>query len=200
MRRILEKLLTHFLASLAGILRELHRARGPVGGAESAERLDLAVDQRVHRVDDQRPHAVTRRIVAQDHVEDRHEIGQALPRSGSGRDDVIVAAPRRRQCLGLVPMQPQIRSKKQRGVGQDRATRREFAQCRARLVSGVQLQNGFGPQLALGEPRTHELVDPRIENVDKALDVVPIFLDDVLPKTENIERHVRSRLPSEPSF
>jgi hypothetical protein len=148
MRRVVQQLLAHFLAGMAGILREAHRAERPVRSAKNIQRLDLAVDQRIHRIDDQCAYAVARRIVAHDHVKDRNQIGQALPRPSARRDDVIVATPRCCQCLGLVPMEPQTRSKKLRGVAQDRATRREFAQCRSLLVSGVQLQDSFGPQLA----------------------------------------------------
>ena len=55
------------------------------------------------------------------------------------------------------------------------------------LVSGVQLQDGFGPQLAFGELCAYELVDPYVEDVDKALDIVPVFLDDVLTQMENVK-------------
>jgi len=53
------------------------------------------------------------------------------------------------------------------------------------------LQDGFGPQLAEGELCAHELVDPYVEDVDKALDLVPVFLDDVLTQMENVKGHRR---------
>jgi hypothetical protein len=122
-------------------------------------------------------------------ISDRYEIGQTLSRSGAGRDDVVVTVTRCRQCLGLVPMEPQTRSKEPRGIGQNRTARREFAERRTRLIGRVQLQDGFRPQLAFSEPRAYEFVDPRIEDVDKALDVIPVFLDHVLAKAENVKGH-----------
>jgi hypothetical protein len=127
MRRILEQLLAYLPAGLAGVLREAYRAGGPVLGAEVIERVDLAVDQRVHWIDDQCPHAVARRVVAQDGVENRYQIGQALPRSGAGRDNVVLAATRRRQRFRLVPMQPQARSEEPSRVGGNGTARCEFS-------------------------------------------------------------------------
>ena len=89
-------------------------------------------------------------------------------------------------------MKPQLRSKEPRGIGHNRIARREFAECGSLLVGRVQLQNGFGPQLALGEPFVDESVDPRIKNMNKALDVVLVFPDDVITQAENIKGHVRS--------
>ena len=49
------------------------------------------------------------------------------------------------------------------------------------------MQDGFGPQLAEGELCAHELVDRLVEDVDKTLDIIPVFLDDVLTRMENIK-------------
>jgi len=90
-------------------------------------------------------------------------------------------------------MEPQARPKESRGIGQNRTARREFAERRSLLVSGVQLQDGLGPELTFGEPLTHKRVDRGIENVHKALDIVPVFPDDVLTQMENVKGHIRSR-------
>jgi hypothetical protein len=47
----------------------------------------------------------------------------------------------------------------------------------------------MGHRFALGEPFPHKLVDPRVEDVNKALDVLPVFLDYVLTQAENIKGH-----------
>jgi hypothetical protein len=86
-------------------------------------------------------------------------------------------------------MEPQVRSEEPSGVGGNGVAGRELAERRSRLVDRVQLQNGFRSQFAFGEAIAHEHVDPRIENMDKALDIVPVFLDDVLPQPKNVKWH-----------
>src|SRR3954447_13037197 len=49
--------------------------------------LELAVAERVHGVDDDRLDAAPR-AVPQDVIDDRDEVGQALPGPGAGRQDV----------------------------------------------------------------------------------------------------------------
>jgi hypothetical protein len=88
-------------------------------------------------------------------------------------------------------MKPQIPPKEPRRLSENGTSRRELAECRSLLVSGVQLQDGLGPQLTFGEPFTHKRVDPRIENMHKALDIVPVLLDDVLTQMENVKGHRR---------
>jgi hypothetical protein len=132
------------------------------------------------------------RVVAQDRVKDRHQISQALPGPGAGRDDIVVATARRRQRLRLMAVQLQTRSEEPGGVRGNGVAGREFAERRSGLVSRIELQDSFGPQFALGEPLTHKLVDPGVENVNKALDIIPGFPDNVFAKAEYVEGHVRS--------
>lgn len=55
--------------------------------SEAIARVDLAVGRRVHRVDDDRLYAesvAALGVLAQHGVHDRHDVTEALPRSGAG--------------------------------------------------------------------------------------------------------------------
>ena len=71
-------------AALPGVQVEGQRAVRPVAGLELVERLELRVDQRVHRVDDQRPHRWALVALAKDLVDDRQQVGEALAGAGAG--------------------------------------------------------------------------------------------------------------------
>ncbi len=83
---------TLFLVFLAGVALEgdLSAPPGQPPMQVTGELLQLAVGQRVHRVDDDRLDPTGRRI-AQDRVDDRHHVGEALARAGSGGEHIATA-------------------------------------------------------------------------------------------------------------
>ena len=107
-RRVREDRLALLVALLAGVAAERDRP-GRARRADAEELLelaDLAVGQRVHRVDDDRldPRA---RPVTQHVVDDRDDVGEALARAGAGRQHVVRAGARDLDRLALVAVQPQ---------------------------------------------------------------------------------------------
>ena len=97
------------LGLLAGVAAEGHRALagGIAVDEELLELLRLRVRQRVHRIDDDRLDAAAAGALAQDRVDDRHDVREALARSGAGREDVRRARPAGLDRIGLMTVQPQ---------------------------------------------------------------------------------------------
>ena len=67
----------------------------------------LAVGQRVHRVDDDRPHALARSL-PQHAVDDRHDVGQRLARAGAGGQHVGLAAVRDLEGVDLMAVEGEL--------------------------------------------------------------------------------------------
>ena len=188
-RRVVDDRVARLVPVLAGVVGEAHRALRPVLLAEALERLELAVDQRVHRVDDQRAHRVPLRLVLQHVVDDRHEVGEALARAGAGRGDHRPAARRRPDRLLLVAVQPEVLAEEARRAPVQLPLRRQLAQRRPRLVGRVELQHRVRPELALVQLVADEALDPLVVDVDEALDVVPVLADHPVPELEDVEGH-----------
>ena len=84
----------------------VYRAKLTLGFVDAEELLQLAalaVGQSVHRVHDDRAHALAG-AVAQDPVDDRNDVGHRLAGSGAGRQDVGLTAGGDLDGIGLVPM------------------------------------------------------------------------------------------------
>ena len=151
-----------FLAALlAGIALDGER-RLPDGVAmqELVEFLELAVRQRVHRVDDDgaRARCRVRLLGLQDVVDDRDEERQRLARAGAGGDDVALAV----VCLGdglhLVDVEMQVCGlafdlaglEQGRACGMQATLPDQFLNGAAALVVGIDLDQRFGPVAAEG--------------------------------------------------
>ena len=99
---------------LPGVTLERHRRALGIAHLEELLQLpELAVGQGVHRVDDDRldPRPVgPRGLGCQDPVNDRDDVGQALPGPGPGGQHVAAAGASRLDGLALMLVQPQHRA------------------------------------------------------------------------------------------
>jgi hypothetical protein len=96
-------LLLILLPRVASVAHEVRRARR-ADREELLELAELAVCEGVHRIDNERLNAAPR--AGPKHVvDDRDDVGQALPRAGARRQDVVAAAPGRLDRLALMAVQ-----------------------------------------------------------------------------------------------
>jgi hypothetical protein len=103
----------------------------------------LRVDQRVHGIDDDRAHLAGGRIMFQDVVDDRDEVGQALAGARAGRYDKVLPLSRIIDSSALVAVQVQ-RPEVARVIGSAedaRAQRMEHARA-DQLLHGLRLLIG----------------------------------------------------------
>ena len=124
------------LALLAGVACEgrLELVRQPGLVDELLDLLDLAVRQRVHRIDDDGagPARLPGLPRAHDRVNDGHEEAQRLARAGAGRDHEALARPRLGDGLRLMAMEPKRRRP------EPKYSARRFVE----IAGGDQLVNG----------------------------------------------------------
>ena len=75
------------------------------------------------------------RIVAEDVVDDRKQVGQALAGAGTGRNDVVLALPGDPKRFFLVAVQRKVLAEEARCFGKNDAFARErlSGRCRARM-------------------------------------------------------------------
>jgi len=104
--RVGADLLAHLLALLAGVAREGHRRIGV--RQELLQFLELAVGERIHRIDHDgaRARRRVRGLGAQNGVDDGDKKTERLARAGACRYHVAAGLARERKGLGLVAMQP----------------------------------------------------------------------------------------------
>jgi hypothetical protein len=88
------------------------------------------------------------RIVPENVIDDRHQVGQALARPRAGRDEIGLVVLGGRDCFGLVPIKPEVGTEESRGVLADHALGSEVRKRAGRFISRIELQHGVGPQLA----------------------------------------------------
>ena len=89
---IVANLLLGIFFVLAGIALESDRTvSAPALLAKTLERIQLAVDERVHRVDDERPNRRLAGFVSEDVVNDWQKISDAFTGAGARGDDVVMA-------------------------------------------------------------------------------------------------------------
>ena len=167
---------------------------------ELAQLLLLAVGQRVHRVDDDRrdPAPASARLPgAEDVIDDRHDVREALARAGAGRQDVVLAGARGADGVGLVAVQPQrlagaaglgllADAEDPAALGVQEPLTDEVVDLTARLERGIQLERRIGPQQALVEIMLDVLPDPLVLDREERLGVVPVVLDQLVPQREYI--------------
>src|ERR1019366_9997720 len=104
-RQVIQDALTGFVFFLARVFLEPQRTAGSYGGV-SFEGLELAVDEGVHRVDDDGPYLLALRLVAQNVVANRNQIGKALAGARAGGYNVGFPPPCYFDGLALVMIQP----------------------------------------------------------------------------------------------
>ena len=82
------------------------------------QRKQLTIDERVHRVDEDRPYPAALRHVAQHRVDDRQQVRQALARPGARRDNIRLAPLRGVECFPLMLVQAHFRAEEPRRLRQ----------------------------------------------------------------------------------
>jgi hypothetical protein len=145
-RRVVQDGRALFVLYLPGVQGEPDGAVRPVAIAELLQRRELAVDERVHRIDHNGADGVAGRIAAHHLVEDGQQVGEALARAGARADDVRVAALRRFERLLLVPVQAQAVAEEAGRFGSDYAARLEVAERGAGFERRVKLKDGVRPR------------------------------------------------------
>lgn len=106
--RVGQDLLEPLVALLAGVAGEADEWAVKNPARCICALLELAVGERVHRVDDDRldpSPALSAR--AQDVVDDRNDVAQAFAGAGARGEDVVVTGPRGVDAFDLVAVQPQ---------------------------------------------------------------------------------------------
>lgn len=90
LRGLLAHLLTRLLRSLARVFGETHGERLAIALLvlllQAFQRTQLGVDQRVHRIHNQRDHPLMRVRIAQQVVDNGNQVGKAFARSGAAGD------------------------------------------------------------------------------------------------------------------
>jgi hypothetical protein len=178
------------LVLLAGVAAERHRRTGEV----LLQLTELAVGQRVHRVDDDRLDAGRPRR-AQHVVDDRHDVREALARAGAGGQHVAGAAAGRAEALDLVAVEAH-------GTGRDTigpAVRKDVAAGGVQLTGGDQLvervarlegradlQQRLRPQPPAFELSVDVRADPHVADREEAPHVAGVVVDDSTAKIEDV--------------
>ena len=188
-RRLGDDALAVLLALLAGETVETHRRAGKVVALKLLERIELAVDEGVHRIDEQRPHRMPLRFVAEDGVEDRHQVGEALARPGAGRYNIRFAAQGDVDGLPLMPEEPQVLAEEPGRVGLQHPLARQLPQGAVHLEGRVELEDRLRPESPLVQLPVDVVADPPVEHPHEAADIFLILRNHLLTKLEDIQRH-----------
>ncbi len=127
--------------------------------------------------------------MAEDVVDDRQQVGEALAGAGAGAHQVGLAALGDPQGLVLVLVEAHALAEEAGRVGVDDALLCQFAQGGAGLVGGVQLQHRLRPQLAPGQLLIDESADARVEHVDERFQVVAVAVHHLVAQFKDVDRH-----------
>ena len=181
MRRTLAHGLAHRLALLAGVLPEGDRKI--LAGAllvvffVALELFELRVDERVHRVDDDRADAVGRRT-AQQIVEDRSDVGERLARTGTRGDDEVSPGSSELDGINLVPVE-RVALQDVCHRGMENSFGRGLDNGPGQLERRIELKQRLRPE----PPLIKLFLDPGanrgIEDVEEASDVGGVVCDDL---------------------
>jgi hypothetical protein len=141
----------------------------------------LRVDECVHRIDDERRDSIARLRIADQVINDRQEIGEALARAGAARDDIAFLARRARERLGLMSPKPVRvivrRAKDARGLGMQRAFCGKLVHCLSVGIGRADLQQEIRPEVTfLFEYMIDELPRALVRNVEERADEVAVIL------------------------
>jgi hypothetical protein len=77
------------LILLPGVARKAHRTWSIQVRGETFKRLELRIDERIHRIDDDRAHLPPFWMFAEHVVNNRDQVGEALARACPGGDDIM---------------------------------------------------------------------------------------------------------------
>ena len=155
---------------------------------ELVELLQLAVRQRVHRIDDDRLDSpfvlMTQRV-----IDDRNDIRQALTAPRAGRQDVALARAVTSDRVRLVAVEgdrsPVDLEARFRLGGQDSFLFESFERVPLRK-RGAELKEGLGPQNPGIEPRFNLVGDLRVFDIDVTVDKVLVLIYDLFAQSKNV--------------
>ncbi len=197
--RVTEDLFARLLVLLAGVAAERHR-RLALRVSMPKELLELAglrVGQGVHWIDDDRLDASVTGRAAQDGVDDRDDVGEALARTGPGGQDVgptgrrhfdgvclmAVQAERLALARALVLGPPEDPA----ALGVQLPAVDQLIDPGAGLEGGVELEPRLGPQQPLLELLFHILLDPLVTDRQEALGVGAVVRDQAVAQGEDVQ-------------
>ncbi len=201
--RVLEDLLPLVFRLLARIPREGDGADAirEALADELAQLARLAVRQGVHRVDDDGLDALAA-PAPENVVDDGDDVGEALARAGTGRQDVALALPRCEDRFFLVTVETEpapfaldlvavlVAPEDLRTPRVQHAALDEFVDPASRLEGGIQLDEGLGPEQPFVEEPVDVLADAPVPDRDEAADVGRVVGDEVVPVLEDSHSHL----------
>ena len=185
-RRTLQDLLADLLLGLADVHGESQRRLRIVLLLITDQRLILAVDEGVHGVDENRADGVPLWLVAEDSVDDRDQVGQALPGSSPGGDDVRLPPQPGGHRFELMPVEAEVRAKETRRLGVDHALVGQGAEGLSLLEGWVELEVGLRPQRAASQLASNEVIEALILNVDERFQIAPVLVNHVILEREDV--------------
>ncbi len=192
------------LALLAGVAGEAHRAgiaAAEVLG-ETREGLLLRVDQRVHRVDDDRAHAASFGRVAQDVINDGDKVGQAFARAGPGSHHVVQALGREVDRGALMLVEPKgaaVDLKKLPANLMEQILRDQLCNRFSGLVGRAKLEQRVGPEHPVRQLLVDKAADAGVEDSEEALDVLCVVGDDGFAKAECVHKESGAGIEAVPA-
>ncbi|HRI06173.1 MAG TPA: hypothetical protein PKW35_00080 [Nannocystaceae bacterium] len=158
---------------------------------ELVEFLELAVCQRVHRVDDDRPCAARGALplLGEHRAHDRDEEAERLARARACRDDVALALRGEDDGLLLVLVEGERRSVGAEDVGGARvegAVRDERLEVQPALVARVDLKERVRPEAPLRVDRLDLRADVLREDRRERRSELPVLADDRVAQREDV--------------
>jgi hypothetical protein len=189
MRRIGQNPVAILAAVLPGVARKSQRAFRPIL-PEIVQCLELTVDQGVRRINDESAHRMIGRIVFEHVVDNRHEVRQALARSGAGGDKVRLVLSSGGDCFSLVLVEADVKPEEARSLLPNHAFGSELGERIGGLVSRIELEHGIGPEFAPSQHVLDEKFNALIADVDETFHVPAIFADYMITQAENVEAHL----------
>ena len=138
------------------------------------------------------------RALAENVINDRNDIRQALSRACARREHVVSTFPRLPNRVLLVLVEKQVfagtdrdrllATKDLAATGLQKPFIHEFIHRLARLESGVQLNQRVGPQRTRSEATIDKIAQTRLRYRDEARNVAAIIIDDSIAEVEDVHR------------
>ena len=152
--------------------------------SELVQLLDLGIDQGVHRIDENSLDAFASAI-GKEIVEDTAEIGQRLSRARArGHDEAFWLSPQlqRMDLVGVEfkPLEDMVQ------LAVKGAVLDQISDSDVPLVGRIELNQGFGPESSLRQLRFDRFSDVVIVDVDEAVDVGSVAVDDFTMNLEDV--------------